>query len=150
MHAAVDANCLAAQSAAGYWNYVDYLHAHADAITGEKPDLAKTITTLDKLMLEEGGRQHVNTEALKACGDKQDQTAVRAFIKEGDVMGVDATPTMYLNGGKLDGAMDEEEFWKKIDGALLAMGITPPPEPVRPAKPAAKPTTQPAQKPAAK
>jgi len=155
MHAAVDANCLAAQSPAAYWNYVDYLHAHASDITGDKDkhDLAKSTAALDKLMQDEGAKQHVNADLLKACGDKQDQTAVRAFIKEGDVMGVEATPTMYLNGGKIDGAMTQEEFWRKIDAALLAMGITPPPEPPPPPAPAPKPATgavPPAQKPPAK
>jgi hypothetical protein len=29
MHAAVDANCLAAQSGQVYWTYIDYLHGHA-------------------------------------------------------------------------------------------------------------------------
>ena len=39
MHAAVDANCLAAQSGDVYWTYVDYLHAHGQEITGDDRDL---------------------------------------------------------------------------------------------------------------
>ena len=35
MHAAVDANCLAAQSTDVYWTYVDYLHAHGDEVNGD-------------------------------------------------------------------------------------------------------------------
>ena len=42
MHAAVDANCLAALSPTGYWNYVDYVHAHYAEIGGnERQTLAK-------------------------------------------------------------------------------------------------------------
>ena len=33
LHAAVDANCLAEASPAGYWRYVDYLHTHGEDIT---------------------------------------------------------------------------------------------------------------------
>ena len=32
MHAAIDANCLAAQNPTGYWNFVDYVHAHASRV----------------------------------------------------------------------------------------------------------------------
>ncbi len=38
MHAAVDANCLAAQSGEVYWTYVDYLHSHGQEITGQDRD----------------------------------------------------------------------------------------------------------------
>ena len=53
MRAAVDVNCLAAQSPAGYWNVVDYIHAHAGEIgtppparnvkPGDAPEPAKTL-----------------------------------------------------------------------------------------------------------
>src|SRR5580658_6524331 len=42
VHAAVDANCLAAQSGDVYWTYVDYLHSHADEITGPDRSLPKS------------------------------------------------------------------------------------------------------------
>ena len=34
VHAAVNANCLAAQNPAAYWGYVDYLHTHGQDVTG--------------------------------------------------------------------------------------------------------------------
>ncbi len=46
MHAAVDANCLAAQSGDIYWTYVDYLHSHGQEISGPDRDLAKSIAML--------------------------------------------------------------------------------------------------------
>ncbi len=41
MHAAVDANCLAAQSGSVYWTYVDYLHTHGPEITGPDRNAAE-------------------------------------------------------------------------------------------------------------
>ncbi len=49
MHAAVDANCLAAQSGDVYWKYVDYLHAHGGDITGSDRDTRKSYDTLDRI-----------------------------------------------------------------------------------------------------
>ena len=43
MHAAVDANCLAAQNGTVYWAYVDYLHSHGQEVTGPDRDLNKSI-----------------------------------------------------------------------------------------------------------
>ena len=35
MRAAIDTNCVGAQSATGYWNLVDYIHAHAAEMGGD-------------------------------------------------------------------------------------------------------------------
>ena len=53
IHAAVDANCLAAQSADVYWTYVDYLHAHGQEITGEDRDPSKSNAALDRIARQE-------------------------------------------------------------------------------------------------
>jgi protein-disulfide isomerase len=39
----------------------------------------------------------------------QDEKAVRASIREGEALGVEATPTMFVNGQKLDGAVPADE-----------------------------------------
>ena len=82
MHAAVDANCLAAASTTGYWNYVDYVHAHADDHRrGDEKTLAKATQTLDKLALDEGARQKVNPADLAACVQKQDDSKMKASVQ---------------------------------------------------------------------
>ena len=53
MHAAVDANCLAAQSSDVYWTYVDYLHSHGQEVNGEDHDTAKSFAALDRIAREE-------------------------------------------------------------------------------------------------
>ncbi len=49
VHAAVDANCLAAQNGDVYWTYVDYLHSHGEEINGADRDLKKSFEALDRI-----------------------------------------------------------------------------------------------------
>lgn len=138
VHAAVDANCLAATSPAGYWNYVDYVHAHAAEFGGDDHSLAKAQTALDKLATDEGVKQKVNASQLEACIKKQDDTQVKASLKLGEQLGVDATPALFINGERIDGAQPMEYVYRMIDQALVAEGKTPPPA-YQP--PAAEPAT---------
>jgi protein-disulfide isomerase len=144
MRAAIDANCVAAMSPAGYWNYVDYVHAHSAEINGDGHNLAKTNEELDKQAQDEGARQKVNATDLAACLKKQDDTKIKASMKQGDALGVGGTPALFVNGEKLDGLMPIEVVFQAIDGALIAAGQTPPPAP---AQPAATPAVAPATKP---
>lgn len=144
MRAAVDVDCLAAQSGAGYWNLVDYIHAHAAEMGGAEKSIAKANETLDSLTKAEGKRQKVNEGVLDACIAKQDQTAVRASMKLGEELGVDSTPALFVNGEKIVGAVPMEYVYKTIDNALIAAGQTPPPAPDEPVQatqtsPATKP-----------
>ncbi|HUZ05826.1 MAG TPA: thioredoxin domain-containing protein, partial [Acidobacteriaceae bacterium] len=131
MHAAVDSNCLAALSPKGYWNFVDYVHAHGDEISGNQnqPDLPATMKRLDQLAEQEGKRQGADTARLDSCIAKQDESAVRASMKEGDALGVDGTPTMFTNGERSTGAIPQQTLWSIIDRAIVDAGGTPPPEP---------------------
>jgi protein-disulfide isomerase len=165
MRAAVDANCLGAVSTAGYWDFVDYVHAHADqiAVTDQtagtvqasvadqveryKQTLAKADATLDKLALDEGVRQKVDAKELAACVQKQDVTDVKASVlqAEADPLRVAGVPTLFINGEKVDQLVPIETIFKVIDGALIAAGKTPPPPAPLVAQPApAAPATAPA------
>ena len=42
---------------------------------------------------------------LQACVKAQDDKMVRASMNEGELLGLSATPTMYVNGMKIDGAL---------------------------------------------
>jgi protein-disulfide isomerase len=146
MRAAIDANCVAAQSPAGYWNLVDYIHAHANEMGGDEKSLAKANDTLDSLARDEGKRQKLNADTLNACITKQDDTAIKASMKLGESLGVDSTPALFINGEKIEGALPLEYVYRMIDNALIASGQTPPPSP--PAAPAQPPPqTPPATKP---
>ena len=129
MHAAVNANCLAAQDGTVYWNYVDYLHAHADQITGQDPDLKKSEAELDRIARDEATVGKLDSHKLNACIAKQDETEVRKSMAEGDTLGIQGAPQLYVNGERIDGAVPEKQVWAVIDRALQAAGETPPPMP---------------------
>jgi protein-disulfide isomerase len=143
MRGAVDVNCLAAQSPTGYWNAVDYIHAHETEIgtpTGDGPkdkSLAVANEQLDKLTRQQGEFQKVDMTKLNACIAKQDTTEMEKSRQLGTALNVDSTPTLFINGDKIDGAVPIEFIFKVIDNALLAEGKTPPP-------PYAPPTPTPA------
>ncbi len=127
MRAAVNSNCLGAQSTPGYWNLVDHIHAHASEIGMPEKTLAKANETLDTLTREEGKRQKVDEAALEACVAKQDDSVVQASMKMGSDLGINSTPSLYINGEKLEGALPIEYVYHMIDSALIAEGQTPPP-----------------------
>lgn len=125
-HAAVDANCLAAQNGAVYWTYVDYLHAHAEEITGEDRDLTKSFAALDRIAKQEGTLGKLDETQLNACVAKQDETQVKASAKEAESLGIDGTPALFVNGERINGALPQEQVWLAIDRALRSVGEQPP------------------------
>lgn len=127
MRAAVNTSCVAAQSTKGYWSLVDYIHAHAAEMGGTEKSLDKANADLDRLAREEGKRNNLDEKALNACIEKQDHTAVDASLKLGESLGVEATPVLFINGEKLEGAYPMDDVYRMIDGALVAAGQTPPP-----------------------
>ncbi|AXC11306.1 DSBA-like thioredoxin domain protein [Acidisarcina polymorpha] len=141
MHASVDANCLADQSGAAYWSYVDYVHSHGDEISGADRDPAKANAALDRIAREQGSREKVNPANLDACLQKQDNGAVIASMKEADHLNIDGTPTLFVNGERISGAEPIEQVWAAIDRALEAEGEKPPP-------PSSVPASTPAKAPA--
>jgi protein-disulfide isomerase len=128
MHAAVDANCLAEQSPEAYWKFVDYVHSHGSDITGPSKDAHEAEKTLDKLARDEGQRSKLDQPKLDACIVKQDGAAVRASMKQGDSLGVSGTPTLFINGERISGALPQPELWIAIDRALREAGVQPPPQ----------------------
>ena len=127
MHAAVDANCVAAQNPQTYWNFVDYVHAHGQEVNGEDRNLTKSFAALDRIARDEGTLAKLDSAKLDACIAKQDETMVRASAKEAESLGIDGTPALFIDGERINGAVPEEQLWLVIDRALRADGIEPPP-----------------------
>jgi len=65
---------------------------------------------------------------LDACTLKQDDSVVRASMKQGDSLGVNGTPTLFINGERISGALPQPELWIAIDRALREAGVQPPPQ----------------------
>jgi protein-disulfide isomerase len=134
-HAAVDANCLAKESGAAYWQLADYLHANQRAIAGNQSNAQAATSELDRLTLDFGKKNGANMDRLQACIKAQSNSIVEASVKEGDNLNVNATPTLFVNGERLEGALDADEVRAALNRQLLAAGVQPPPAP-----PAATPT----------
>ncbi|HXS75155.1 MAG TPA: thioredoxin domain-containing protein [Terracidiphilus sp.] len=137
MHAAVDANCIAAQSPQTYWNFVDYIHAHGQEVSGQDRNVQKSYSTLDRIAREEATVAKLDSTKLDACLAKQDDSQVRASAKEAEALGIEGTPALFVDGERINGALPAEQVWIVIDRALRAAGVQPPP-PAPPAEPAAK------------
>lgn len=127
MHAAVDANCLAAQSGTVYWAYVDYLHSHGQEISGTDHDVNKSFASLDRVARQEATLGKLDETKLDACLAKQDETQIKKETAEAEALGIDGTPALFIEGEKINGAMPQEQVWAAIDRALRAAGEQPPP-----------------------
>jgi protein-disulfide isomerase len=116
-HAAVDANCLASQNADAYWDFADYIHANQHEVSNEKTAPAR-FDALDRLTLLQGQKHNLDVVKLQSCIKAQDESGVKASMKEAEGLGVEATPTLFINGQKIDGAVPISEVRAALDQAL--------------------------------
>jgi protein-disulfide isomerase len=138
MHAAVDANCLAAQSGGAYWDFADYIHANQHEVSNEKTPGAR-LEALDKLTLLQGQKHNLDVVKLQACVKAQDEGAVKASMKEAEGIGVEgATPTLFVNGEKLEGAQSVSQMRAALDHALKDANLPVPEHAGAAATPASK------------
>lgn len=125
IHAAVDANCLAAQNIDAYWELADYFHANQHVISANKGQDSQ-FDAVDRATLIAGQQHNVDVVKLHACIKTQNDDAVKASIHEGDALGVNATPTLFINGEEVDGALPLSELRAVLDRALTNAGVQPP------------------------
>ncbi len=124
-HAAVNANCLAAQNNDAYWDFADFLHANQHTINGAQGHDAQ-LAAIDKVTMVQGQQHNLDVPKLQACIKAQDDSAVKASLHEGDSIGVSATPTLFVNGEEMDGALPIAELRAVLDRALTQAGVQPP------------------------
>jgi len=134
LHAAVDANCLAAQNWDVYWSYVDYVHSHGDEISGADRNPAKSFDALNRIARQEATLGKLDPGKLDACLAAQDEAQVRASLQEGDSLKIDGAPAVFVDGERIDGAIPEGQVWLVIDRALSAAGVTAPAAPANPSQ----------------
>jgi protein-disulfide isomerase len=135
-HAAVDANCLAAQNGDAYWDFADYIHGNQREVSNEKTPGAR-LEALDKLTMLQGQKHNLDVVKLQSCIKAQDESAVKASMKEAEAIGVEATPTLFVRGEKIDGAQSIAEMRAALDRALKDANL-PVPEHAAAAAPASK------------
>jgi protein-disulfide isomerase len=121
IHAAVDANCLAAQNAEAYWEFADYIHSNKGEVDTEKTPAAR-FDALDKITMLQGQKHNLDVVKLQSCVKAQNEDAVRASMKEADGLGVNGTPALFINGQKIDGAVPISDVRAALDAALKDAG----------------------------
>jgi len=127
-HAAVDANCLAAQNNDAYWDFADYIHGNQQQVSSEKTRDAQ-FAALDRLTTEQGQKHNLDQTKLQSCLKAQNEDAIKASMKEGESVGVSATPTLFINGQEMDGALPAGDLRIVLDRALQQAGVPLPAHP---------------------
>ena len=122
IHAAVDADCIAAQSPDAYWDFADHIHSNQHEVNSEK-GLDNQYAALDRITLTESSKFKLDVVKLQSCVKDQKTDAVTASTKEGESLGVEGTPTMFVNGQMLDGARPASEIRALLDNALKQAGV---------------------------
>jgi protein-disulfide isomerase len=118
LRAAVDATCLANEDSNAYWNYVDYIHAHVQEVTGETRNLQRSFAELDKVASDQAEKDNLNSHRLQACLTKQNETPVRQSMKQAADLELNFTPALFVNGEEVHGFTSIDDVWKVIDRAL--------------------------------
>lgn len=122
MRAALDANCLAEQSTDAYWAFADYLHAHGQEISGPNRDVKQALTNVDAATRNQAKESKLDIGRLDACMAKPNESAVQASMKEAVSLGVEATPTLFINGERIGGAVPASNLEAVINRALQDAG----------------------------
>jgi protein-disulfide isomerase len=145
MRASINANCLAAQKNDAYWEFANVVHSNLQSIKtsekGERRSVEEQKAQLDKFARETGTKFSVNAGQLEACIKAQDETEVRRSMAEAEKLGVDSTPTLFINGEVAAGAYPFEALKPIIDRALKNAGESVPEAP-KPAASTPPPSTQ--------
>ena len=121
LHAAVDANCLAAQNGDAYWDFADYIHANKREVDAEKTAGAR-FEAIDKMTTLQGQKHNLDGDKLQSCVKAQNEDAVKASMKEAEGLGVNGTPALFVNGQKIDGAVPISQVRSTLDAALRDAG----------------------------
>jgi protein-disulfide isomerase len=122
MHAAVDAGCLASENNDAYWEFADYIHANQHEVNSETTRNGQ-YAALDRIALKNGQEHSLDGNKLQACIKAQNNEAVEASLKEGEALGMTATPTLFVNGQEVEGALSSADIRTIFDGALQQAGV---------------------------
>lgn len=108
--AAIAGRCIFRENPKTFWDYHDWMYSHQDEI---KEDNVKA------KILEFAGTKNIDAVQLGRCIDeKATEGEVNASVAQGKSLGVDATPTIFLNGRPLVGNVPWEQLKTIIDEEL--------------------------------
>jgi protein-disulfide isomerase len=140
-HAAVDANCLNAQSNDAFWDFADYIHSNQREVNSQKTREAQ-FAAIDHITALQGQKHDVDQTKLQACVKAQNEDLIKASLREGDNLGVSATPTLFINGHQMDGALPISEVRAALDLALQQAGVPVPAHPTASAPGESRPSSE--------
>jgi len=101
--AAIAGRCVLKQSPDSFWKYHDWIYENQTAVTLEN---------FKSKLLEWAGTSGVDSVQLGRCVEnKSTEVEVARTVTMGHQLGVDGTPTLYLNGRKL---MDQMAQWPAL------------------------------------
>jgi hypothetical protein len=113
-------------SAPAYWEAVDQIHKVSSDVGGPERTLAKANEEIDAIVLGIAKQRQLDGSAMDACVAKQDGSVIKRSQVEAETLGVVRTPTLFINGAKIEGAVPLPFLFQMIDVALRSQGIQPP------------------------
>lgn len=114
MRAAVDAQCLAAQSTDAYWDFTDHVHGGLDKLV----PAMRPMMELDNMATEAGEVHRLDAAALQLCLAAQDDEPVKEMQKQAIKSGIQALPTLVIGDQKIVGARTAAQYRKVLDEVL--------------------------------
>jgi protein-disulfide isomerase len=121
VRAAEDANCLLAQKPDAFWAFADFVHTHLqqmNSLYDEGKTKETPLAAVDDVTTTVALKQGLDDAKLRACMAAPDRKAVQASLDEGHALGAGATPTVYINGERLEGAYSAEQLRAVLERAL--------------------------------
>ena len=100
--AAIAGSCVADQNGGAFWAYHDWIYGHQAEINP---------TNVRDKVLEFAKGQSVNSQKLTACMDSNATAPqVDKTIEEGRLLGIVQTPTLFVNGRTVAGALSADQM----------------------------------------
>lgn len=105
MTAAIAGRCVFRAEPAKFWDYHDWMFENQQGVTADN---------VKGKIIEWAGKAGLDSLQLTSCIDnKKTESEVRKSMAEGRALGIDKTPTLFINGRKLD-----PQPWPGLQAAL--------------------------------
>lgn len=108
--AAIAGACVFRQAPASFWDYHDWMFEHQEEINPEN---------VKNKALEFAGARNLDTLMLGQCIDtRATEREIEKSLAEGKGLGVDSTPTLFVNGRRIPGSLGWPQLRQVIDFEL--------------------------------
>src|ERR1035437_999877 len=109
--AAMGGRCVFRQDPGSFWEYHDWVFGHQETIS---PENLKEIA-----MIWAKDRKDIDSLQLGQCMDsKATEKEVEAEVEQGKVMKIDGTPTLFVNGRRIQNSIDWPSLKTTIDNEI--------------------------------